>query len=204
MDTIHVLIADDSRDFRQSLRGLLEREEGLVVVGEAADGRQAVELAGEKRPEIVLMDIEMPVMDGIEATREIRSRWPEVRVVALTIYDRPTFREAMAEAGAVGYLATARQIRGPPPERRVKGGEIGELVAANSEGGWGRERGLQVIGSQKIRNKIASICSATTTTSSYRKVGDLPRQPTNRPQHLRAACLAPRRLQRRFCPDVEP
>ncbi len=121
MDTIHVLIADDSQDFRLSLRGQLEREEGLVVVGEAADGRQAVELAGEYRPEVVLMDIELPVMDGVEATREIRSRWPEVKVVALTVYDRPAFREAMAEAGAVRYV--------------VKSGEIGELTAAIRKAG---------------------------------------------------------------------
>ncbi len=113
MDTIHVLIADDSADFRRALRGQLEKEEGIEVVAEAVDGEEAVELAGAKQPQVVLMDIEMPEMDGISATREIRRRWPEVQVVALTIYDRPVFREAMAEAGAVGYV--------------VKDG-IGELV----------------------------------------------------------------------------
>ncbi len=116
MDSIRLLLADDSMDYRQDLRLRLDKEEGIQVVAEAADGRQAVELAGEERPDVVTMDLEMPVMDGIEATREIRSRWPEVQVVALTIYDRPAFREAMAEAGASGYV--------------VKEGEIGELVAA--------------------------------------------------------------------------
>ncbi len=104
MNTIHVLIADDSRDYRRELRRLLDKEEDIQVVGEAVDGRQAVELAGADRPQVVTMDIEMPVMDGIEATRIIRGEMPETQVVALTIYDRPAFREAMAEAGAAGYV----------------------------------------------------------------------------------------------------
>ncbi len=80
-------------------RGDASKREGIQVVAEAADGQVAVELAGADRPDVVLMDVEMLVMDGIEATREIRARWPEVQVVALAIYDRPAFREAMAEAG---------------------------------------------------------------------------------------------------------
>ena len=116
MGAIHVLIADDSREFRRQARALLERQEDIEVVAEAADGRAAVEETGLRRPEVVLMDIELPVLDGIRATREIRARWPEVQVVPLTIWDRPVFREAMAEAGAVGYV--------------VKDGEPGELIRA--------------------------------------------------------------------------
>ncbi len=116
MAGIRVLIADDSPACRNTLRPLLAKEADIEVVAEAADGRTAVELAGAERPDVVIMDIEMPVMDGIEATREIRGRWPGVQVVALTLYDRPAFREAMATAGASGYM--------------LKDGELGDLLAA--------------------------------------------------------------------------
>ncbi len=116
MDTTEVLIADDSRQFREALRELLDRQETIVVVAEATDGREAVRQAGEYRPQVVLMDIEMPVIDGIEATREIRSSLPAVQVIALSLYDKSVFREAMAAAGAWEYV--------------LKDADISELVAA--------------------------------------------------------------------------
>lgn len=100
---MRLLLADDHSLFRSSLRSLLEAR-GVEVVGEASDGRQAVELAGELRPDLVLMDLSMPVLDGIEATRQLAAQMPELKVVILTasMEDEDLF-EAL-RAGALGYL----------------------------------------------------------------------------------------------------
>ena len=100
---VRVLLADDHRMLRQGLRRSLE-DEGFDVVGEASDGDEAVRLAGELRPDVVLMDVSMPELDGVEATRQIRSSLPEVRVVMLTMHaDREVLVDAI-RAGADGYL----------------------------------------------------------------------------------------------------
>ncbi len=100
---MRLLLADDHTLFRSSLRSLLEAR-GLEVVGEAADGRQALDLAARLRPDLVLMDLSMPVLDGIEATRQLTAQQPEVKVVILTasMEDEDLF-EAL-RAGAHGYL----------------------------------------------------------------------------------------------------
>jgi DNA-binding NarL/FixJ family response regulator len=100
---MRLLLADDHALFRSSLRSLLEARD-VEVVGEAADGRQAVELAGRLRPDLVLMDLSMPVLGGIEATRQLTAQLPEVKVVILTasMEDEDLF-EAL-RAGAHGYL----------------------------------------------------------------------------------------------------
>ena len=101
--TVRVLLADDHRILREGLRRSLEAQ-GVDVVGEAVDGDEAVDLAEALRPKVVLMDVTMPVLDGVEATRRIRQRLPEVRVVILTMHaDEATLARAM-RAGADGYL----------------------------------------------------------------------------------------------------
>lgn len=102
--SITILIAEDQRLFRQSLRMLLEHERDLVVVGEAMDGRQAFDLAVERRPSIVLMDVDMPRLDGITATRLIRSCAPESRVLMLSVHDDDARIVAAVQAGACGYI----------------------------------------------------------------------------------------------------
>jgi NarL family two-component system response regulator LiaR len=101
---IRVLIVDDHAIVRKGVRALMEIEPGLEVVGEAADGRQAAALAAELRPDVILMDLVMPEMDGIEATREISTRLPDVRILVLTSFAADDKVFPAIKAGALGYL----------------------------------------------------------------------------------------------------
>ena len=101
--TVRVLLADDHTLLREGLRRSLE-DAGLDVVGEAADGAEAIALAEQHQPDVVLMDVSMPGTDGVEATRAIRSRYPEVDVVILTMHADPSVVQAAVRAGAAGYL----------------------------------------------------------------------------------------------------
>jgi DNA-binding NarL/FixJ family response regulator len=98
-----LLLVDDHKLLRQGLRRAVE-DAGFDVVGEAGDGEEAVRLAIELRPELVLMDLTMPVMDGLEATRRLRQSVPEARVVILTMHDEEQTVERAIRAGAVAYL----------------------------------------------------------------------------------------------------
>lgn len=100
---IRVLLADDHALLREGLRRALE-DAGLAVVGEAADGEEAVRLAEEHRPDVVLMDVSMPRLGGVEATRMIRARVPEVDVVILTMHSDEAVMTDALRAGAAGYL----------------------------------------------------------------------------------------------------
>lgn len=97
-----VLIADDRSRSRKGLRALLSTNRQLEVVGEAKDGKEAVELVDELQPEVVLMDVRMPVMSGVEATRKIKDQWPEIRVVVLSMYQRHL--DEAKDAGADSFL----------------------------------------------------------------------------------------------------
>jgi DNA-binding NarL/FixJ family response regulator len=98
-----LLLVDDHHLLRQGLRRGVE-EAGFAVVGEAGDGAEAVRLAEELHPDLVLMDVTMPVLDGIEATRQLRARAPGTRVVILTMHGEEEIVERALRAGAVGYL----------------------------------------------------------------------------------------------------
>ena len=101
---MRILIADDHALFRQGLRTLLQAAKGIEVVAEAGDGEEAVRLAERWAPDVVLMDITMPRLDGIEATRRIRATVRGARVVALTMHTDASLAEAMRNAGAVAFL----------------------------------------------------------------------------------------------------
>ncbi len=102
--TVSVLLADDHRMVREGLRALLERQANLRVIGEAGDGLEAIALTRSLRPEVVIIDLVMPGLNGFEATRQILAEFPETKVIALSIYaDRRFVAEAL-RAGAVGYL----------------------------------------------------------------------------------------------------
>ena len=101
---IRIVVADDHQIIRQGLRMLLDSEQDMELVGEAENGEQAVNLANELGPDVVVMDIGMPVMDGFAATRKLQSEQPEIKVVALSMHDDRAFLEGMKAAGASGYV----------------------------------------------------------------------------------------------------
>ncbi|MBA3313558.1 MAG: response regulator transcription factor [Planctomycetota bacterium] len=113
---VRVLIVDDADPIRLLLRGLLANAEGIEVIGEAGDGAEAIELARQLRPDVVIMDVTMPVMDGIEATTAIVEEFPHIRVLGLSISADNDTAEAMVAAGAADYL--------------TKGGAAADLIAA--------------------------------------------------------------------------
>jgi DNA-binding NarL/FixJ family response regulator len=104
MSAIRILVADDHEIVRQGLRGLVEAQPGWEVVGEAVDGREAVDQAKRLRPDVVVLDVSMPNLNGLEATRQIRKALPDTEVLVLTMHDsEPLVREVL-EAGARGYV----------------------------------------------------------------------------------------------------
>jgi len=103
-ETVRVLIADDHPVVREGLRTILGFQEGIEVVGEASDGLEAVDLAQKLLPEVVLMDIRMSKLNGVEATRRIKAHNPEIGVIVLTNYDDDRYVFEGVEAGASGYL----------------------------------------------------------------------------------------------------
>jgi len=113
---IGILIADDHTLLRNGIRALLEDEQDMVIVGEANDGREAVRLAAQLKPNVILMDIAMPLLNGLEATRQIKREHPEINVLVLTMYDHEEYFRQMLEVGASGYI--------------IKRAAANELVAA--------------------------------------------------------------------------
>jgi DNA-binding NarL/FixJ family response regulator len=110
---MRVLIADDRPRSRQGLRALLATQLEIEVVGEAGDGREALQLVEESRPDAVVMDARMPTMDGLAATRTIKEQWPDVRVVVLTMYS--SHRREALDSGADAFL-----VKGCPPEELLE------------------------------------------------------------------------------------
>lgn len=102
--TVRILLADDHRIVRQGLVALLEKQTDLKVVATAEDGRKTVRLAKELRPDLVIMDIAMPVLNGIEACRQILAEAPHTKVIALSMHSDRRFVTGMLQAGASGYL----------------------------------------------------------------------------------------------------
>ncbi|MBW4667887.1 MAG: response regulator transcription factor [Cyanomargarita calcarea GSE-NOS-MK-12-04C] len=101
---IKVLLVDDQSLIRQGLKALLELEEDLEIVGEAENGEIAVKLVEEFHPDVVLMDIRMPIMDGVATTREIHQRFPKIKILVLTTFDDDEYVTAALQSGAMGYL----------------------------------------------------------------------------------------------------
>ena len=126
MGKIRILLAEDHVVVRQGTRQLLEREDDLEVVGEAGDGEEAIEMAHKLKPDVVVMDIAMPKVNGIEATKAIKAALPATAVLILTAYDYDEFIFSLLDAGAAGYLL--KSVTGDDLVRGIRDLHSGESV----------------------------------------------------------------------------
>lgn len=143
--SIRIVLADDHRIMREGLRSLMEKEADVQVIGEAETGQQALELVTQLKPDVVLMDIGMPDLNGIEATRRMISQQPQIRVVALSTFSDKRYVTTMLQAGAVGYVLKAaasgellRAIRAVVQGQVYLCPEITSTVVDNVIGGDGQ------------------------------------------------------------------
>ena len=102
--TISLLLVDDDAGFRETLRRLLEQRADAQVLGEAGNGEEATRLADDLHPDVVLMDLAMPRMNGLEATRQLKTRRPDLAVIILTVHDEEVYRRTALAAGAAAFL----------------------------------------------------------------------------------------------------
>lgn len=123
-ESIRVLLVDDQRLMRDGLRTLLELEPDLTVIGEGGNGQEALTAYAELQPDVVLMDVRMPGMDGVEATRQICAYWPAARVIILTTFDEDEYVFEGLRAGALGYLLKA-----------ISGAELATAIRTVAAGG---------------------------------------------------------------------
>lgn len=126
MKPLRILLAEDHAVVREGTREMLEREEGLVVVGEAADGLEAVSMAELHSPDVVLLDLGLPILNGIESTRRIRAQPDPPKVLILSAYDDVDYVKAAIEAGANGYILKTAHAREVAAAVRAVG--LGEMV----------------------------------------------------------------------------
>jgi DNA-binding NarL/FixJ family response regulator len=113
--TIKVLIVDDMANVRQDLRTLLDLSGNIEIVGEAVDGQQAIDQVGKLDPDVVLLDLEMPVLDGYKAASQIKTRFPACRIIALTVHDDDTTQQKALKSGADIFI-----VKGIPIERLIE------------------------------------------------------------------------------------
>ena len=142
MKKIKILIADDHAFVREGTRRILEQEPDMEVVAEAGNGEEAVRLASDLKPDVAIIDVAMPKLDGIEATRQIKALCPAVAVLVLSAYDDDQFVFGLLEAGAAGYLL-----------KSVRGHEIVDAIRAVDAG----ESVLHPSVARKVLNRFASV-----------------------------------------------
>lgn len=141
MSKTKILLADDHPMLRQGIRELLERERDFEVVAEVGDGEEAVKLASELKPDVVIMDVGMPKLNGLEATKQIKAKHPATAVLVLTIHDEDEYIMGLLEAGAAGYLL--KSAYGEELVNAIRSIRTGELV-------------LHPVVGQKLLKRLAS------------------------------------------------
>ena len=151
MTAVRVLLVDDQSLFRAGLRTLLSTRAEIEVVGDAENGQAALDLAASTRPDVVLMDLKMPVLDGVAATRRLRVQQPSIRIVALTTFEDDELVFECLRAGAVGYL-----LKDAPIDRLV------EAVLAAARG----ESVLQPSVASKVLAELSRLASAAPPAAS--------------------------------------
>jgi DNA-binding NarL/FixJ family response regulator len=158
-----LLLADDHDLVREGIRAVLEGEPDLLVVGEAANGRQAVELCKELRPDLVLMDVRMPEMDGLAATRAIKEDLPQTSVVMVTMHESPDYLLEAIKAGAAGYIlkdaagerlveAVRRTLEGDAPLNEGLAMQLLQRLAVEDE----EERASEVLAEARKERRAAA------------------------------------------------
>lgn len=152
METIKILIADDHAFVREGTRRILEQEPDLEIVAEAGDGEEAVRFASSLKPDVALIDVAMPKLDGIEATRQIKALCPAVAVLVLSAYDDDQFVFGLLEAGAAGYML-----------KSVRGHEIVDAIRAVHAG----ESVLHPSVARKVLNRFAGVSSKPRERKSF-------------------------------------
>lgn len=183
---INVLVVDDHDLVRSGIVRLLSDVSGITVIGEASSGEEAVKIAREKRPHVVLMDVKMPGIGGLEATRKMVRHDPEIKVIALTIYGHEPFPTKLLQAGASGYLTKGAlidemvaAIRAVYAGKRYLGPEIAQQMALksltdNEKSPFEQlsERELQVMimitSGQSVQTIAEKLCVSPKTINSYR------------------------------------
>ncbi len=126
MNEIRIVLVDDHRVVREGTRQILQKETDLRVIGEAGDGEEAIKLVSELKPDVVVMDISMPRLNGIEATKRIKAMSPHIAVLILTAYEQDQYIFAALEAGAAGYLL--KDIQGQELVAAIRSVQAGESV----------------------------------------------------------------------------
>lgn len=125
---IRVMIVDDHGMVRKGLMAYLKNRADIIVVGEARDGREAVNLCGQLQPGVILMDLLMPEMDGVDATRSIHQQWPQIQIIALTSFQEKELVQNALRAGAIGYLL--KNITGDELAEAIRAAYTGRLTVA--------------------------------------------------------------------------
>jgi DNA-binding NarL/FixJ family response regulator len=147
-DVIRIVVVDDQTLFRKALAHLLAETSDLMIVGEAGDGAEAIRVVGEQKPDVVLMDLQMPTLGGVEATRRLRSEHPEVKVLILTAFETDAYVLEALRAGAAGYV-----LKDSPPD----------AIAASVRAVISSEKVM----STPIADRVVAMLTGETTTQQY-------------------------------------
>ena len=161
MSEIRVLLAEDHTIVRKGLRSLLDAEATITVVGEAENGRQAIDQVGQLLPDVVVMDIGMPGLNGLEATRQIKKRFPEVQVLILTVHTGEEYVLQILRAGASGYLV-----------KQAAPTDLVQAIQAAHRGGIFLSPSI----SKKVIEEYLQQAGATAELDSYEKLTDRERE----------------------------